>query len=163
MESWCGRHPGRPSESACARCGEGICSACAVSAEAGIYCSADCAASRDAWGGGRAEVLVVPGTRRALVGGRCAVHEEIPALVLCARCTRRACAVCIVETPSGAYCSLACSKGSPVRGRVRAAVLAALGVAALFAWPPPPEPAPVAKVQLPSTEPVAVGPFRSHG
>lgn len=160
MGSSCARHPGRPAESACARCGSGICSACSVSAEAGIYCSPDCAASGDTFGPERGgEILVVPGTRRALVGGRCAVHEEIPALVLCARCTRRACAVCIVETPSGDYCSVACSEGTAPAQRGRRLVAAvllvgAVAAAAFLAFRRPPEPPPVALVEQPAAEPV---------
>jgi hypothetical protein len=121
-----------------------------VSEGAEVYCSPECARGEDSFGG---EVLVVPGTRRALVGGRCAVHEEIPALIICGRCARRACAACIIEEPDGDFCSLACARGT-TRVRRRRLVLPWVVVAGTLA---------IASVLLfypdstpPATEPPAV-------
>jgi len=80
-------------------------------------------------------IVVLAGTRRALLSNSCFFHPDTSAIVLCAKCRNPICTLCAKESPEGLTCSPSC--GIPdlagVRERRKVAMInVALTVAILL-------------------------------
>jgi uncharacterized RDD family membrane protein YckC len=95
----CQTHPGAPTVGHCPQCGRPVCARCAPGASSGQLACTDCLSLRSAPG-------VVPS------GARCAVHEDRPARLICARCGSFACAACAVG-PRPTLCSRCAPEALP--------------------------------------------------
>ncbi len=122
------------------------------------------------------EPLVVPSTRRAMIGSSCAAHPDTPALGLCPKCGKAFCGACAVETSWGTFCSMGCSvaqggeaptEAPAARKRLPAEVLAVAAVVLVVgafiairaATKGEPEPQPIAVVAPIKPEPAKPPPM----
>jgi hypothetical protein len=55
------------------------------------------------------EPLVTPGTKWKMIGSVCANHTDTPAVATCDRCDKTLCAMCLMETSAGTFCSQECA------------------------------------------------------
>jgi hypothetical protein len=69
-------------------------------------------------------LILIPGTRRALISSSCFFHPDTSAIVLCARCRNPICSLCAQETPEGLTCTPSCGPPDPAGAQQRRKVTA---------------------------------------
>jgi hypothetical protein len=80
-------------------------------------------------------LILIPGTRRAVMSSSCYFHPDTSAIVLCSKCRSPICSLCAKESAEGLCCTPDCGPADPVGDRERSnAVLfnIGLGVAVLL-------------------------------
>jgi hypothetical protein len=62
-------------------------------------------------------LILIPGTRRAVMSSSCYFHPDTSAIVLCSKCRSPICSICAKESPEGLSCSPECGPPDPVGDR----------------------------------------------